>query len=328
MAIVTGTNASDPGLNGTNLADQIFGLGGNDTLIGLDGSDVLEGGAGADELFGSAGFDYASYKSSSTGVLIGLDNFYADYGDAAGDHLYSIEGVIGSAFNDALFGDDQRNILRGGGGADDLYGLAGKDRLEGGVGTDLLEGGAGADDLRGGDGIDTVSYVSSLQGVRVDLAAGTGLGGDAEGDRLSGIENVTGTMADDVIVGNGGANALYGWSGCDEFVGGGGADRFVYLDRYDSATGGTDAPDLIRDFSRAQGDRIDLRGVDANEQLDGNQACRFVGQGPFTGTGQVRFFHEEGATFVEVNTTDAHAGADMLIKVEGLLALQSGDFLL
>ena len=69
MAIITGTNGDDPQLNGTNLADEIYALGGNDTLIGYDGDYVLEGGAGADDLFGSAGFDYASYRGSDGGRL-------------------------------------------------------------------------------------------------------------------------------------------------------------------------------------------------------------------------------------------------------------------
>ena len=64
MATITGTNA-DPELEGTDLAGQIFGRGGNDILIGFGGDDVLEGGAGADQLFGSPGFDYASYRSST-----------------------------------------------------------------------------------------------------------------------------------------------------------------------------------------------------------------------------------------------------------------------
>ena len=72
MATITGTNASDPELEGTNLADQIFGLGGNDILIGFDGDDVLEGGKGADQLFGSLGFDTASYKGSQAGVTVVL----------------------------------------------------------------------------------------------------------------------------------------------------------------------------------------------------------------------------------------------------------------
>jgi len=75
MAIITGTSGDDKEpneLEGTELADQIYGLAGNDTLVGFGGDDVLEGGAGADELFGSGGFDYASYKSSPAGVGVFL----------------------------------------------------------------------------------------------------------------------------------------------------------------------------------------------------------------------------------------------------------------
>ncbi len=103
MAIITGTNGNDSGaktLNGTSLADQIFGLGGNDILIGFGGDDILEGGAGADDLFGSPGFDTASYQRSPTGVEVSLRDFAAEYGHAEGDQLFSIEGLRGSAFAD------------------------------------------------------------------------------------------------------------------------------------------------------------------------------------------------------------------------------------
>ena len=72
MARITGTSGDDRGaktLNGTDQADEIFGLAGNDTLIGFGGDDVLEGGAGADELFGSDGFDYRQLPRLGAGRL-------------------------------------------------------------------------------------------------------------------------------------------------------------------------------------------------------------------------------------------------------------------
>src|SRR5215212_8295234 len=99
-------------LFGTEAADQIYGLAGNDTLVGLGGDDVLEGGAGADELFGSGGLDYASHQSSAAGVSVSLyDDLTgsASGGDATGDSLFSIEGAIGSAFGDYLYGNGQAN---------------------------------------------------------------------------------------------------------------------------------------------------------------------------------------------------------------------------
>ena len=155
MATITGTNGNDSGarsLTGTNLADQIFGLAGNDALVGLKGDDVLEGGAGADELFGSDVFDTSSYQSSPTGVGVSLRDFAAEYGHAEGDQLFSIEGLRGSAFADTLQGNDQRNVFHGGGGADYLLGHEGDDTLHGEGGNDALNGHDGKDQLRGGSG--------------------------------------------------------------------------------------------------------------------------------------------------------------------------------
>ena len=78
-------------------------------------------------------------------------------------------------------------------------------------------------------------------------------------------------------------------------------------DRYDSAP---KAPDRILDFSRAQGDRIDLRGVDANEQVDGDQAFQFIGQASSPAPGSSASTSRT-ATRVEANTTDAIAGAEL-----------------
>jgi len=115
MAIVIGTDGNDryndpsyPGnveLKGTNGDDQMYGLAGDDELVGFDGDDLLEGGQGADVLWGGYGLDLASYKGSPAGVTVLLSypsNYAASGGDAEGDILHEIEGVIGSAFNDGL----------------------------------------------------------------------------------------------------------------------------------------------------------------------------------------------------------------------------------
>ena len=68
---------------------------------------------------------------------------------------------------------------------------------------------------------------------------------------------------------------LVGSSGGDVLAGRGGADRFVYHDTDDSAP---KFSDRILDFSRSQGDRIDLAIIDANEQASGDQAFQLIGQ--------------------------------------------------
>ena len=327
MAIITGTNGDDKEpyeLEGTNLADEIYGLAGNDTLVGFEGDDILEGGPGADELFGSGGFDYASYRGSTAGIYAVLYNNEAGGGDAEGDFLGSIEGVIGSAFADSLIGGGERNIFYGEGGNDGLSAFGGDDVLYGGDGKDRLNGGTGNDELRGGTGTDTADFfLYGDAAVVADLASGTATG--LGNDRLFSIENLAGTYNNDRLAGNGGANALDGTWGADVLVGRSGGDRFVYDQAYDSTSA---APDRILDFSRSQGDKITLANVDANEQVDGDEAFQFIGQGQFTGAGQLRWYQSNGDTIVEANTTDATAGAEMRIVLDPLVSLQATDFVL
>jgi len=196
--------------------DVLMGDGGSDKLIGGDGDDVLTGGTWGDILDGGDGLDTANYAESEAGVAIDLEAGTASGGDAAGDTLISIEHLAGSAHDDVLAGDAGTNLLAGGAGNDTLYGRDGDD---------LLIGGAGADRLDGGSGVDWADYSGSGMGVTVDLTAGTGRGGDAEGDRLSGIENVAGSKYNDRLTGDAGANWLDAGDGHDHLRGGSGADR-------------------------------------------------------------------------------------------------------
>ena len=168
--------------------------------------------------------------------------------------------------------------------ADTLSGEDGNDQLDGGVGDDVLRGGAGADVLAGAAGTDTASYYSGTTGVLVSLASGTGSGGEAQGDTLSGIENLSGSQGSDSLYGDAGANVLQGWNGNDLLVGragkdtltgGAGADRFQFTALGDSVVGAN--ADRITDFSHAQGDRIDLAGIDAKATVAGDQAFSFIG---------------------------------------------------
>lgn len=193
----------------------------------------------------------------------------------------------------------------------------------------MLDGGAGNDELRGGGGIDTVRFTEGSEyspGVVVNLNDGTVQGGALFGDdRLFEIENVSGTSGNDLLFGNAAANVLTGGAGYDRLIGFGGADRFVFASRYDS---NGKAPDFIGDFSHAQGDRIDLRAIDANEQLDGDQAFQFIGNQEFTALGQVRAYQDDGHTVLEINTTDMFQGADMIVVIDPSVTLQARDFLL
>ena len=71
----------------------------------------------------------------------------------------SVEGLIGSSYNDKLVGNGTANTLQGGRGNDALSGQGGADILEGGAGNDSLFGGAGNDQFFFGSGFgkDTIA---------------------------------------------------------------------------------------------------------------------------------------------------------------------------
>ena len=251
MATVEGTDNSetidlddgvtqlDDSIRGFGGHDDIFGFGGGDTIFGGtgddfidggDGNDFIEGGPGADDIFGgsSESSDRARYDTSAAGVTVSLINGAGLGGDAQGDTLTDIEHLNGSSHNDLLIGNDADNNFGGGGGNDTLKGGGGEDALFGQTGNDIMRGGSGADTLNGvlGAGIDsdTADYTGSSAGVGISLNTGTTNGGDAEGDELIDIENLTGSASSDTLTGDGGVNVLEGAAGNDSLTGGGGND--------------------------------------------------------------------------------------------------------
>ncbi|BDW89591.1 calcium-binding protein [Thalassospira tepidiphila] len=153
------------------MVDNIYGTDGNDTIIGTEQDD---------RIYGREGDDYVRALGGN-------------------DHLFELG-----------FGDD---TLDGGAGHDDINGSAGNDTLFGGAGNDELNGGSGADVIDGGPGRDEITFgftqAPSGQGVYVNLTTGIGLGGDAEGDRYSNIEDIRDTTYGDVLIGDDGKNAFY-----------------------------------------------------------------------------------------------------------------------
>jgi Ca2+-binding RTX toxin-like protein len=88
----------------------------------------------------------------------------------------------------------------------------------------LIEGRTGADTLDGGSGTDILTYSSSSAGVTVNLAIGSGSGGDAAGDVFYNFENIIGSSYSDILTGDLNANNILGGDGDDTLEGKGGAD--------------------------------------------------------------------------------------------------------
>jgi Animal haem peroxidase/RTX calcium-binding nonapeptide repeat (4 copies) len=194
---------------GNALPNVITGTDGDDALYGEDGNDTLNGGLGLDALHGGAGDDVLNAGDGSQGVFA--------YGDDG---------------NDTLRGNAGDDNLIGGAGDDYLIGGSGKDFLSGGLGDDWIVAGADPNMIDGGSGSDTVDFSGSTEGVNVDLRIALkpipGLGGYAQGDLISGVENLVGSDFADVLIGNEGDNRLDGGRGNDLLNGGGGADRFAF----------------------------------------------------------------------------------------------------
>ncbi len=139
------------------------------------------------------------------------------------------------------------DTIEGGAGDDTLTGTSGDDTIFGYGGNDTLIGLAGADTLDGGAGTDTADYSDSSTAVTVNLATGTGSGGDAQGDTLVSVENLDGSDYDDILTGDGNDNTLDGRAGDDTLTGGAGDDRLRGRDGDDTLDGGAGADDLDGD---------------------------------------------------------------------------------
>ena len=176
----------------------------------------------ASSLFPSASVIYGSneksnrvYGSLSTKRLVG------------GSKNDTIEGGINGEQIEGWNGND---VLIGNGGNDIILGSYGNDVISGGDGNDVLSGGPGADNIDGGDGLDFVILIGdniNKEGVTVSLVDGTGMNGDAEGDRYTSIEAVHGSNFSDVIEGSNDNNILSGNSGNDTIIAYQGSDVLI-----------------------------------------------------------------------------------------------------
>ncbi|HEY9348644.1 MAG TPA: type I secretion C-terminal target domain-containing protein, partial [Inquilinus sp.] len=86
--------------------------------------------------------------------------------------------------------------------------------------------------------------------------------------------------------------------------------------------------DVIRDFSYAQGDRIDLSAIDASTGAAGNQAFTFIGTAAYTGVaGQLRF-HSDGIITTIAGDVNGDGVSDFHIQLTGSIGVVAGDFVL
>ena len=173
IAVVDGGDGNDIIYGSLYVLEDLFGGLGNDTiyaggssvsdyLFGDDGDDYLVGNSGQNVINGGDGFDYASYETANIGVNVDLSIAGLQTTNAGSDQLVSIEALVGSDFDDSLYGNA---------GANELFGRTGNDLLDGGDGNDLLISVAGNDTMLGGTGDDSFLFGSPDSGT-MDGGAG------------------------------------------------------------------------------------------------------------------------------------------------------------
>ena len=183
-------------------AAQATGGSGTDTvsnfehLTGSTYDDLLSGTDAANSLDGSSGVDTVSYESALAGVTVDLTLQTAITGLVT-DTVRNFENIIGSGFDDLLVGDLAANVFDGSGG------IAGGNDTVSYRNVKLDEGGVAAN--------------LALIGPQNTLASGY--------DSFISIENLTGSLNDDSLTGDAGANILDGSDGNDSLTGAGGADK-------------------------------------------------------------------------------------------------------
>jgi Ca2+-binding RTX toxin-like protein len=137
---------------------NLMGGPGNDRLIGAAGNDALWPGPGFDLVRGRGGSDslrYDLFPGATRGVTVDL-NAGRGWGEGR-DILFGVESVVGTPFDDVLFGNGANNGFAAGDGNNVVRGRAGDDGLASGTGQDRLYGGRGNDTFGGGGGRD-VAY--------------------------------------------------------------------------------------------------------------------------------------------------------------------------
>ena len=277
--------AGNDTLNGLDGPDTLVGGDGDDSLVGGDGDDQLEGGTGSDWLYGDdgddhlfgmagddwfigsngndlfdggGGYDRADYRKLIHGIRVNLVLGEVEKANGIKDTLIGIERVIGTNFDDYIFG----KYL-------DVTGELGSDTLIGATET-----------------YDFVYYGRASSAINVDLETGIVSGGEGS-DFLFSFEGIAGSNYSDVLKGDsqnnrfrgdGDGQALFG--GADLIDGRAGFDVVDYRDEpsnvlVDLGNGlgfdGRGSLDTLISIEGIAGSRYDdsLVGDSQNNDIDG-----------------------------------------------------------
>jgi Ca2+-binding RTX toxin-like protein len=298
---VTLTGSASTYAVGDAANNALIGNSGANTLTGGAGDDSLDGGLGNDVIDGGGSIDTVSYSSAIASVSVSLRAGVAS-GGAGSDVLTDIERLSGSRFNDLLIGNEGNNVI---------------------------DGGLGNDTVTGGAGIDTVLFASAISGVSVNLLAGTANGG-AGSDMLVEIENVTGSMFNDALLGDLSSNILDGGGGVDTALYTNAASGVVANLQTGLVTGGAGADTLIS-IENLTGSAFDdiLTGDAGSNVLNGGAGDDSIVGG--AGADTADYTGSAAGVTVSLALTGAQntlgSGTDTLAEIENLKGSGFNDIL-
>ena len=284
VTFTLGTNVENLTLTGSG---DINGTGnsGANTIVGNSGNNTLNGGTGADAMTGGDGDDVFVVDNSS-------DTVSENAAGGTDTVQSSVAFTLGANFE---------NLTLTGSGNISGTGNGDGNTITGNSGNNTLAGLGGADTIIGGDGTDTASYAASGSGVTIALDGSAGTGGDAAGDTLATIENLTGSAFADTLTGGDFANRIDGGAGADAMDGLGGDDTYIVDDAGDTVTdtvGGTDTVEASVTFALGTSISTDLENL------------TLTGSGDIDGTGNALANTITGNS--GDNTLDGGSGADTL----------------
>ena len=297
---------------GNALGNVITGGSGADVLTGLDGDDILRGGAGAPNVLEGGRGDDTYVVEVAGDVIVEL----------AGEGIDTVQ--TGLSAYDLSPAAHVENLTYVGAGAFTGTGNGLDNVITGGAGDDVLAGRGGIDTLIGGAGVDTASYADAAGAVDVRLNTGTARNdGDGATDRLIGIENLTGSGFDDLLVGDAGANRLRGGLGRDTLLGLDGDDILEGGEGVANTLQGGRGDDLY--IISAVGDSLvefEGEGFDTVQTALGSlklaaniEALTYTGSAGFVGQGNAGDNIIRGGLSRDVLM--GHAGNDILIGGDG-----------
>lgn len=291
--------------------ENIIGSLAADTMTGDGLDNMIEGGPAADAMDGAGGINTVSYQGSGAAVEVDLIAGTAEGGDADGDTFSNFDGLLGSLNDDTLIGASAptRHI-----------------HLDGSDGDDVIMTGGTHATIEGGMGTDTLDFERSGSAIWLDQKTGRAfdtLGTETDPNYdFQSIEQVKGSSFDDVLILNVDNDSLtpiwngHGGDGDDTLqfesgyylFGGPGADTFTPL-ALNFFRGGSS---WIQDFNHSEGDKIDLRALDAasTDPLD------------------IRPLRPDDPNILAVTVTVAAEPATFIVQDDGApLALTKADFI-